>query len=51
MSTRKLAKEMNTSRQSIQRIFCEDPSCKPYKKTIQPKLTNLQKSKRVKFAN
>ena len=42
---------MNTSRQSIQRIFGKDLSCKPYKKTIQPKLTNLQKSKRVKFAN
>ena len=43
VSTRKLAKEINTSRRSIQRILCEALSCKPYKKTIQPKLTNLQK--------
>ena len=42
---------MNTSRQSIQRILREDLGCKPYNKTIQPKLTNLQKNKRVKFAN
>ena len=52
MSTRKFAKEMNTSKQSKQRIFREDLACKSYKKTIQPKLTNLQKeNKRVKFAN
>ena len=40
VSTRKLAKEMNTSTRSIQRIFREDLGCNPYKKTIQPKLTN-----------
>ena len=51
VSTRKLAKEINTSRRSIQRILREDLDCKPYKKTIQPKLANLQKNKRVKFAN
>ena len=51
MSTRKLAKEMNTSRWSIPRILREALGCKPYKKTIQLKLTNLQKDKRVKFAN
>ena len=43
VSTRKLAKEMNISRRSIQRILREDLGCKPYKKTKQPKLTNLQK--------
>ena len=43
VSTRKLAKEMNTSRQSIQRILLKGLGCKPYKKTIQPKVTNLQK--------
>ena len=43
VSTRKLAKEISTSRRSIQRILCEALGCKPYKKTIQPKLTNLQK--------
>ena len=43
VSTQKLAKEMNTPRWSIQRILLEDLVFKPYKKTIQPKLTNLQK--------
>ena len=43
VSTRKLAKEMNISRRSIQRIFREGLGYKPYKKTKQPKLTNLQK--------
>ena len=43
MSTPKLTKEMNTPRRSIQRILRESLGCKPYKKTIQPKLTNLQK--------
>ena len=51
MSTRKLAKEINTSRRSIQRTLREGLDCKLYKTIIQPKLTNLQKNKRVKFAN
>ena len=51
VSTRKLAKEMNSSTRSMQRILSEDLGCKPYKKIIQPKLTNLQKNKTVKFAN
>jgi len=51
VSTRKLANDMNISRRSIQRILREDLGCKPYKKIKQPKLTNLQKNKRVKFAN
>ena len=42
---------MNTSRRSIQRILREALACKSHKKTIQPKLTNLQKDKRVKFAS
>ena len=41
VSTRKLAKEMNSSARSIQRILREGLGCKPYKKTIQLKLTNL----------
>ena len=49
--TRKLAKDMNTSRWSIQRILRGVLGCEPYKKTIQSKLTNLQENKRVKFAN
>ena len=51
VSTRKLAKEVNTSRRNIQRIFRKGLGCKPYKKTIQSKLTNLQKNKSVRFAN
>ena len=51
VSTRKLAKEMNISRRNVKRILREDLGCKPCKKTTQPKLTNLQKNKRVKFAN
>ena len=47
VSKRKLAKEMNTSRRSIQRILREDLGCRPYEKTIQPKLTNLQKNNRL----
>ena len=43
MYTRKLAKGMNTSRRSIQRILGEDLACKPHKKVIQPKIINLQK--------
>ena len=51
VSTRKLAKEINTSKWSVQRILREDLGCKLYKKTIQPKLIYLQKNKRVEFAN
>ena len=43
VSTRKLAKAMNTSRRSIQRILGEDLGCQQCRKRIQPKLTNLQK--------
>ena len=51
VSTRKLAKEINTSRRSIQRILCKALGCKPYKKIIQPRLTNLRKNKTTKFDN
>ena len=51
VSTRKLAKEMNSSTRGMWRIPHEDLGCKPYKKIIQAKLTNLQKNKTVKFAN
>ena len=47
VSTRKLTKEMNTSRRNIQRILRGDLDCKPYKKTTQSKLTNLQKIRRL----
>ena len=51
VSTRKLASDINISRTSIRRILREDLGYKPYKKIKQPKLNNLQKNKRVKFAN
>jgi transposase len=51
VSTRRLAAEMNISRRSAQRILREDLGCLPYKKIKQPKLTDLQKQKRAKFAN
>jgi inhibitor of nuclear factor kappa-B kinase subunit alpha len=51
VSTRRLAVELDISRTSAQRILREDLGCFPYKKIKQPKLTDLQKRKRVKFAN
>jgi hypothetical protein len=51
VSSRRLAAEMNISRTSARRILREDLGCFPYKKIKQPKLTDLQKRKRVKFAN
>ncbi|CAF3639840.1 unnamed protein product [Rotaria socialis] len=51
VSTRKLAKDLKISRTDVQRILREDLGCKPYKKRKQPKLTNLQKTRRIKFAN
>ncbi|CAF3620864.1 unnamed protein product [Rotaria socialis] len=50
-STRKLANDINISRTNIRRILRGDLGCKPYKKTKQPKLTNLQTNKRVNFGN
>ena len=51
LSTRRLAAEMKISRRSVQRILREHLGCFPYKKIKQPKLTDLHKRKRVKFAN
>ena len=51
VSTRRLAAELNISRTSAQRILQKDLGCFPYKKIKQPKLSDLQKTKRVKFAN
>ena len=42
---------MKISKSSIHRILREDLRCFPYKKIKQPKLTDLQKRKRIKFAN
>ncbi|CAF4947754.1 unnamed protein product, partial [Rotaria magnacalcarata] len=51
ISSRRLAAEINISRTSARRILREDLGCFPYKKIKQPRLTDLQKNKRVKFAN
>ncbi|CAF2979203.1 unnamed protein product [Rotaria sp. Silwood2] len=51
VSSRRLAAEMNISRTSARRILHEDLGYFPYKKIKQPKLTDLQKQKKVKFAN
>jgi transposase len=51
VSTRLLAADMSISRTSVRRILHEDLGCFPYKKIKQPKLIDLQKRKRVKFAN
>ena len=51
ISTRKLAAQMKISRRSIQRILKQDLGYFPYKKIKEPRLTELHKTKRVKFAN
>ena len=51
MSIRRLVAEMKISKSSIHRILCEGLSCFPYNKVKQPKLADLQKRKRIKFAN
>ena len=49
--TRKLAKEFNISRRSIERILRNDLGLFAYKKIREPKLTDEHKDKRKKFAN
>ena len=49
--TRKLAKEFNISRRSIQRILRNDLGLFAYKKIHEPKLTDEHKEKRKMFAN
>jgi hypothetical protein len=51
VSTRRLAAEMKISRTSAHRILRDDLDCFPYNKIKQPKLTDLQKRKRIKVAN
>lgn len=51
ISCRKLAKELDISERSVRRILKHDLGCLPYKKRIEPKLTDEQKLKRVKFSN
>ena len=50
-STRKLARKLQISRRSVQRILREDLGRRPYKIVREPRLSDEQKRKRVKFAN
>ena len=51
MSVRKLAGELDISNGSVVRILKQDLEYRSYKKTVQPALTDFEKSKRMKFAN
>ena len=51
VSARKLALELEMSDRSMRRILRDDLGLRPYKKTVQPCLTDAQKAKRVQFAN
>jgi transposase len=51
VSTRKLSKKLGLPRTSVQRILKDDLKCHPYKKIIEPALTDEHITKRMKFAN
>ena len=51
VSVRKLSMELAISATSIRRILKEDLGLKPYKKVIEPALSDDQKIKRKQFAN
>lgn len=51
MSYRKLARELDISRSSAQRLLKNDLQLRSYKKTVEPLLTDEHKEKRKKFAN
>ncbi len=46
-----MARELNISRTSVQRIIRNDLGLWAYKKRIEPLLTDAQKAKRIKFSN
>ena len=46
VSTRKLGKELNISNSSVHRILQDDLGYFPYKKIIQPAITDVQKQKK-----
>ena len=48
---RKLARKLQISARSVHRILRQDLRCKPYKVVREPRLTEEQKRRRVKFAN
>ena len=51
VSVRKLPGGLNISNGSLIRIFKQVLRYRSYKKTVQPALTDFEKSKRMKFAN
>ena len=51
VSIRKLTSELNISNTSVHRILQKDLGYRPYKKRIEPFLTDTEKAKRMKFAN
>jgi hypothetical protein len=51
VSLRKLAGELDISKTTVQRILKNDLGYRPYKKRIEPLLTDNDKEKRIKFAN
>lgn len=50
-SARKMAKKLCISDRSVRRILHEDLKCSAYKIVKEPAITDLQKTKRVTFAN
>ncbi len=42
---------MDISERSVRRILKDDLGLRPYKKRIEPFLTDIHKTKRIKFAN
>ena len=50
VSARKLTLELEISERSVRRILKDDLNLKPYKKIVQPRLTDDHKTKRVQFA-
>lgn len=51
VSARKLSRELKISRTTIQRILKKDLKLFPYKKVVEPRLTDAHKAERKKFAN
>ena len=51
VSARKQSMELDISERSIRRIMEKDLGLRPYKKVIEPLLSNDQKIERKKFAN
>ena len=51
VSVRKLVDELDISNKSFVRILKQDLGYRSYKKTVEPALTDFEKSKRMKFVN